>query len=133
MGYEYGAKIKTDVVKGSIKDVEQPQWDLTKWIAGVNALKKRTAVFCEEGTWKVLSSYDHNVLFMEKWTEDEKESVLVCVNKNKYTARHVSSEECPREMEPYSSVMLPFSEAFSKDNKSSSFELDPAGIALFFK
>jgi hypothetical protein len=36
-------------------------------------------------------------------------------------------------MEPYSSVMLPFSEAFSKDNKSSSFELDPAGIALFFK
>lgn len=133
MGYEYGAKIKTDVVKGSIKDVEQPQWDLTKWIAGVNALKKRTAVFCEEGTWKVLSSYDHDVLFMEKWTEDEKESVLVCVNKNKYSARHVSSEECPREMEPYSSVMLPFSEAFSTDKKSSSFELDPAGIALFFK
>jgi hypothetical protein len=36
-------------------------------------------------------------------------------------------------MEAYASVMLPFSEAFGKEKKGPSFELDPAGIALFFK
>jgi len=51
-GYEYGAKIKTDVVKGTLSDVEKPQWDLTTWIRDVNQLKSDTPVLNVEGTWK---------------------------------------------------------------------------------
>lgn len=133
MGYEYGAKIKTDVVKGSVKDVEKPQWDLSPWIARINDLKKRTAVFCQEGAWKVLSSYERDVLFLEKRTDDENESIMVCVNKNKVAAKQVFPEECPSELEGYSSIMLPLPGTFEKNKKERSFELGPADIALFFK
>jgi hypothetical protein len=133
MGYEFGAKIKTDVVKGSIKDVEQPQWNLSGWIASVNSLKKQTPVFCEEGTWKAVSSFDRDILFLEKLSIREHESVMVCVNKNKYNSRRVSSEEYPNELGAYSSIMAPLSDDFKKKPKTSWFEMGPADIVLFFK
>jgi len=135
-GFEYGAKIKMDVVRGSQKDVERPQWDLTKWIAGVDLLKMRTPVFREEGTWKALSSYDGDILFLEKRSLRKADSIVICINKNKLNCRTVSREEFPGDAAS-ASLFRPFSE-ISLDNCGASgisfpFELGPAEIVLFFK
>jgi len=133
MGYEFGAKNRTDVVKGTIKDVEQPQWDITAWIKSVNQLKKQTPSLCEEGTWKVLYSFDRDILFLEKLSVDDKNSIVICINKNKYNNRRVSSEEFPHELGAYSVFMAPLADDFKKHPKTSWFEMGPAGIVLFFK
>jgi starch synthase (maltosyl-transferring) len=136
MGYEYGAKIKMDVVRGSKKDAEQPQWDLTKWIAAINRYKKQTPVLREEGSWTALSSYDRDVLFMEKKSESGAEPLMVCINKNKLNNRTVSREEFPwhflatKFIRPFSESAMDISVA---SEVSVPFELGPAEIVLFFK
>jgi starch synthase (maltosyl-transferring) len=135
MGFEYGAKIKMDVVRGGVGDVERPQWDLTKWIAGVNLLKIRTPVLREEGTWNVLSPYEGDILFLEKRLKKAADSIVLCVNKNKLNCRTVSLEELPPNAGPMG-ILRPFSE-ISLDLSAATrvsvpFELGPAEIVLFF-
>jgi starch synthase (maltosyl-transferring) len=136
MGYEYGAKIRMDVVRGSIKDVEQPQWDLTKWIAGINRLKLQLPVLSEEGSWKALSSYDRDILFLEKSSDEGSDPVMLCINKNKLNSRTVSGEELPGQFGVTKFTRL-FSEtsfdAPEMPEVSVPFELGPAEIVLLFK
>jgi len=136
MGYEYGAKIKMDVVHGAQTDAEHPQWDLTNWIAGVNRLKIRTPVLNEEGTWKALSSYDSDILFLEKRSKQNADPLLLCINKNKLNGRRVSREEFPWAVGS-SKFMRPFSEMCWDISLAPAIsfpcELGPAEIVLFFK
>jgi starch synthase (maltosyl-transferring) len=135
MGYEYGVKKRMDVVNGSLSDVEGPQWDLTKWIAGINDFKSRTPIFQEEGTWKVLSSYDRDILFLEKLSGNGDSSMLVCVNKHKLNSRTVAREEFPGDR-VCTQIIRPFSENSQPLCIASSlffpFDLGPAEIVLFF-
>ncbi len=136
MGYEYGAKIKTDVVRGSVRDAERPQWDLTEWVAGVNSLKMKIPVFREEGTWEARSSYESDILFLEKRLNKAADAVLLCVNKNKLNNRTVSREEFPAG-DAYKKILRPFSEnsleVAAADGISFPLDLGPAEIVLFFK
>jgi starch synthase (maltosyl-transferring) len=136
MGYEYGAKNRMDVVHGSVSDAERPQWDLTEWVGGVNLLKAKTPIFREEGAWEALTSYDGDILFLEKRSQKTADSVLLCVNKNKLNVRTVSSEELPVR-ETYTKYLRPFSE-MSLDSEAASgisfpLDLGPAEIILLFK
>jgi starch synthase (maltosyl-transferring) len=135
MGYEYGAKNRMDVVRGTLKDVEPPQWDLTKWISAVNDFKAATPLLREEGRWNVLSSYDRDILFLEKLSERGAAPMLVCVNKNKLNARTVSREEFPQNR-TYTHMVKPFSEnpktMCVPSTFSFPFDLGPAEITLFF-
>jgi starch synthase (maltosyl-transferring) len=136
MGYEYGAKIKMDVVHGAVIDVEHPQWDLTNWITGVNRLKTKMPVLNEEGTWQALSSYESDILFLEKKSGKNADSLLLCINKNKLNGRRVSREEFPWDVASWK-FMRPFSEMSWDRSKASALsfpcELSPAEIMLFFK
>jgi starch synthase (maltosyl-transferring) len=136
MGYEYGAKIKMDVVHGALIDVEHPQWDLTTWITGVNRLKTKTPILCEEGTWKALSSYESDILFLEKKSGRNADPLVLCINKNKLNSRQVSREEFPGDVASWK-IMRPFSEMSRDLSKAPAIsfpcELGPAEIILFFK
>jgi starch synthase (maltosyl-transferring) len=135
MGYEYGAKIRMDVVRGSVKDVEQPQWNLTKWISGINRLKSQVPVLSEEGSWKPLSPYDRDIIFLEKSSEKGADPVMLCVNKNKLNGRTVSKEEFPGGF-CAGKCMRPLFDAGpdgpAKSEASWPIELGPAEIVLFF-
>ncbi|NLG15761.1 MAG: alpha-amylase, partial [Fibrobacter sp.] len=82
MGYEYGARTRMDVVKGSPDHVDKPQWDLSGWIKQVNDLKMKIPVLGEEGTWRTLSDYSQPFLFLRKDSDTGNKPVWVCINKN---------------------------------------------------
>jgi starch synthase (maltosyl-transferring) len=98
-------------------------------------LKARTPILSEEGNWKILSSYDRDILFLEKSPDGAGAPIMLCVNKNKLNGRTVSREEFPKEFLA-TKFLRPFSEA-DLDGAASSgipfpFELGPAEIVLFF-
>jgi starch synthase (maltosyl-transferring) len=129
-GYEYGAKIKTDVVHGSPTDVELHHWDLTRWIASVNALKKQFAPLGEEGHWRAVTTYDADIIFLEKESDNGKKKMLVLVNKDWYCMRTVKRDEFPGEMRDYSGMIVPFESADTK-RIPDSIVLKPTEIVLF--
>ena len=81
MGFEYGARIKPDVVHGVPADGrERPLWDLGGWIAAVHRLKRRVGVFGEEGRWEALTSYGADLFAMRKESSHGQEPVVLLVN-----------------------------------------------------
>jgi starch synthase (maltosyl-transferring) len=130
MGYEYGAKTRMDVVRGAVSDVDSPQWDLTRWIAGVNTLKLTVPVLREEGTWNVLSPYDRDLLFLEKRSEKGAGSVFLCINKNKKSSRGVSRDEFPQEVGRCAKIIRPFIENAEAAKLPDGFELASAEIVV---
>jgi starch synthase (maltosyl-transferring) len=132
MGYEYGARVRMDVVKGHIGQLEQPQWDLTGWIKKINVLKNSIGVLNEEGTWNVLYPYDRDILFLEKRSDKNNPSIYVCINKNKQNERIVSIDECPNEIRACGKMLTPL----GGDGETAvphSIRFCPADIVLFQK
>ncbi|HAJ80482.1 MAG TPA: alpha-amylase [Fibrobacteres bacterium] len=130
MGYEYGAKVKMDVVHGAVSQLEEPQWDLSDWIKEINMLKNNIPVLFEEGSWNVLFPYDRDILFLEKRSDKGSRSIFLCINKNKQNGRSVSIDECPNEVKSCKKMIAPFTETKQKQMPNP-FRLEPAEIVLF--
>jgi starch synthase (maltosyl-transferring) len=58
MGYEFGFERKLDVVTTRPDDWEKPRFDLTRFVAGVNAMKAALPVLNEEGAERALAPDD---------------------------------------------------------------------------
>jgi starch synthase (maltosyl-transferring) len=134
MGYEYGAKIKMDVVKGTPADLEPPQWDISQWIKKINTFKLEHDVLCEEGSWKVLTEYEKDFIFMEKSSDFEKESILICVNKKLQEEQEILLEDFPQEIHNYKKMISLNSDNLQeKAVPKNSLNLKAAEILLFLK
>ena len=132
-GYEYGAKKRIDVVKGSPKDVEGPQWDLSGWIKEMNLLKLKTPVFCEEGGWTPLSEYEEDIMFMEKSSDRSFPSCLICVNKDMEAKRLLRQEDIPEEMKQYKRLIRPIASPSKEIPVPQRLELAPSEIVIFLQ
>jgi starch synthase (maltosyl-transferring) len=132
-GYEYGAKNRMDVVKGSPKDVEQPQWDLAGWIKEMNDFKSGQPVLCEEGSWKALTGYDDKFMFLEKQSDNEHNPVLVCVNKNIEEELELAAADMPKEIKKYKKMIRPTADALKETAVSHHIVLKPADILVFLQ
>ncbi len=133
MGYEYGAKKRMDVVRGSPQDIEEPQWDLRQWIGNINKLKISIKPLSDEGTWQVLNSYNDSYLFLKKYSDDRREWVYVCVNKNLTEEITVEETMVPDEIKGCREAMSLLNDNPSREPMLSAFILDPADVVLFFK
>jgi starch synthase (maltosyl-transferring) len=132
-GYEYGAKNRMDVVKGSPQDVEQPQWDLAGWIKQMNDFKASQPVLCEEGSWKVLTEYDGRFMFLEKQSDNEQNPMLVCVNKNMEEELELAAADMPEEIKKYKKIIRLTAEEFRGMPVSHHVVLKPADILVFLQ
>jgi starch synthase (maltosyl-transferring) len=132
-GYEFGAKNRIDVVHGSPKDVEQPQWDISKWITGMNGLKLSMPVFCEEGAWNVLSGYDKSFLFCKKTSDKDDLPAFVCVNKSMETGEEVADEDIPAEIKSCSKMIRPLEDPRKEIAISAPLMLKPADMILYLQ
>ena len=132
-GYEFGAITRIDVVKGTPKDVEQPQWDLSAWIREMNDLKLSTTVFSEEGSWTALSEYDLDVMFLEKRSSRDDSSVLLCVNKDMELDLEVDDEDIPEELAAYRRMVRPAASPLKETAAPRRLALKPAEILIFLR
>ncbi len=82
MGFEYGARNRMDVVKGTPEDAkENIAWNLTDWITKINQIKKTHPVLKEEGHWEAISSLEANFVFLRKRSSFGAAPMIVGVNK----------------------------------------------------
>jgi starch synthase (maltosyl-transferring) len=132
-GYECGAKTRIDVVKGTPKDVEQPQWDISGWIKEMNILKLSMSVFCEEGSWKLLTDFANKVVFLEKLSDSDGAGVLVCVNKDLTTQQEVAREDVPGELTLYKKMVRPIASPLRELSVPQHLSLKPADILVFLR
>ena len=130
MGYEYGAKVRMDVVRGTPEDVEKPQWDISGWISEVNKCKKTIPVLQQEGIWRTLSDYNLPYIFLEKKSDDGKDRVFFCINKNLSYSTLVKEWMIPDEIRQCKKLIQINSSPSITEDIPGSFSLDPADIIL---
>ncbi len=130
-GYEYGARKKTDVVKGSPRDLESPQWDLSSWIRGMNSLKTSMPVLSEEGSWTPLNDYDDDYLFLLKKSLRRDRPVLICVNKDFNEPVAIEQGDFPEEFASCKTMIRPLSDPAAELPVPAQLSLEPAEILVF--
>ncbi len=131
MGFEYGAITRIDVVRGTLRDVDPPQWDLTKWIAAMNRFKRAVPVLSEEGRWRPLNDYGCPCLFLEKGSDFGNKPVYLCVNKNATAAVTIDTSMIPNEVRRCTKMHTLMELPIREDAVPDAFLLDPAEIVLF--
>ena len=88
IGFEFGFRKKTDVVKTRPKDWEQTDVDLTSYIAQVNTIKSSYSIFQEEAPTEILPHSNPNVLFLWKASVRTPEEALIILNKDMHQHQH---------------------------------------------
>ncbi len=80
MGFEYGWSRRLDVVNTRVGEPEPKRFDLSDFIAEVNAMKGSVPALNEEGPQRLLSDPDDALLILERRTERGDERAYVLVN-----------------------------------------------------
>ncbi len=80
LGFEYGFRKRFSVVETRPEDWETPLFDLSPWIARVNALKARTRVFNEEGPIAPVRQGDPAARIFRKTSLDGAQTALFLLN-----------------------------------------------------
>jgi starch synthase (maltosyl-transferring) len=83
VGFEYGFRRQLDVVETQPQDWEQPQWDISEFIAAMNRLKNSYRVFNEEGPSERVETGNARVFALAKSSLDGKEKALIVLNKDR--------------------------------------------------
>lgn len=82
LGFEFGFRKKTHVVKTRPEDWETANVDLTEFIKRVNEIKSRYSVFQEESPTQVLHTDNPRILLMWKASRHASEEALIILNKD---------------------------------------------------
>jgi len=130
-GYEHGAVKQVNVVNTRPSDMETTKWDLRQWIGRINALKLETAALCEEGQWRNMGSYDHDLLFLEKRTDNGKPGIGVMINKDWHNKRSVNRDEIPGDFSSYKKMVKVFDEKCKTVGNTGNVDLEQSEIVLF--
>jgi starch synthase (maltosyl-transferring) len=93
MGFEFGFRKRTHVVKTRPKDWENTNTDLTGFIKKVNAIKAGNGIFREESPVEILQSDNPNLLILWKASALTKEEALIVLNKDINNMQHFHAED----------------------------------------
>ena len=91
MGFEYGWSRHLDpvIVRG---EPEPKRFDLSEFIAEVNAMKKAVPALNEEGPQRLLTGPEDPLVVLERQTEGGEERALVLVNTHERQSREIELE-----------------------------------------
>jgi starch synthase (maltosyl-transferring) len=131
MGYETGAISKIDVVNSRPQDLQYGKWDVTEWIKAVNIFKLNNPLLCQEGKWRALWSFDSNILFLLKESEDQKLKMGFLVNKDWYNPISIPINQFPHEIADFKYRVKPFDDPLKRRKNDGDLELGPSEICLF--
>jgi starch synthase (maltosyl-transferring) len=92
MGFEHGWSRRLDVVSSRDDDPEPKRFDLSAFIAEVNAMKKAVPALNEEGPQRLLTSQDDPLIGLERKTRRGDERAFVFVNTQEQEIREIALE-----------------------------------------
>src|SRR5215469_15617136 len=92
MGFEYGWSRPLDVVSTRRDDPEPKRFDLSQFIARVNAMKKAIPALNEEGPQRWLTNPGDPLLVLERQTKAGEERALILVNRHERDSRAAALE-----------------------------------------
>ena len=90
MGFEYGWSRALDPVSSREEEPEPKRFDLSGFIAEVNALKKAIPALNEEGPQRLLSRGDDPLLVLDRQTQSGEEHALILVNRDEHEPREAA-------------------------------------------
>ena len=90
MGFEYGWSRALDPVTNREVEPEPKRFDLSEFVAGVNAMKKAIPALNEEGPQRLLTSPGDPLLVLERQTERGEERALILVNRHEREPREAA-------------------------------------------
>ena len=93
MGFEFGFRKRTHVVKTRPKDWEKTNTDITDFIRKVNKIKAENSIFQEESPLEILSTDNPNLLILWKASAVTKEEALIILNKDINNVQHFHTED----------------------------------------
>ncbi len=90
VGFEFGFKNKTDVVRTGPNDWEDVNYDLTGFIREINNTRKKYKIFNEESPITIIDNDNWvNIIVMRKTSCDGKEKALIVLNKDFHNGQRV--------------------------------------------
>ena len=89
MGFEYGWGRRFAVVMGRDQTPEPRRFDLSPFIAEINAMKRAVPALNEEGPQQLLASDADGLVVLERRTEKDGERALILVNRDRRHPRQV--------------------------------------------
>jgi len=92
MGFEYGLRKSLHVIHTTPADWQLNGLDLSPFVAKVNAIKRRYAVFREESPTNILPGNNPNVLLLWKASTKERDEALLILNKDPWNHQDFSTE-----------------------------------------
>jgi starch synthase (maltosyl-transferring) len=92
MGFEYGWSRSLDVVGRRDDGPEPKRFDLSAFIAEVNAMKKAIPALNEEGLQRLLTNQDDPLVVLERQTEGGEERAFIFVNTHEHVSREIVLE-----------------------------------------
>jgi starch synthase (maltosyl-transferring) len=93
MGFEYGFRKRLDVVSTTPHDWEQPNTDITAFIAQVNSIKRQVPLFAGEGRIDHLHQDNAAVLVLRKHAIDGPGRALLVLNKDPWTRQRFYTDD----------------------------------------
>lgn len=131
-GYESGNWIKADVVNGCSSHLNDfNKFNISKWIKFVNDLKLNNKVLKEEGHWTQLYGYDQPIIFLKKSSNDKKENMYVCINKQTEYDYIVKDYMIPEETKKCCKIQICMIDMVSSEFRGHEFRMQPSDIVLF--
>ncbi|MFP4416380.1 MAG: alpha-amylase family glycosyl hydrolase [Chitinispirillaceae bacterium] len=132
MGYEYGARNRMDVVKGTPEDAKETiAWNLTDWISQINAIKKSTPVLKEEGHWETIGTLEQNPVFLRKSSDNGAASVIIGINKQD-NPWELHSNDVPDEVKG-KKMIRPFHDPQTVETMTGPIALTDREIVVWFE
>jgi hypothetical protein len=98
----------------------------------MNRFKLQIPVLAEEGSWRVLSGFERQFLFLEKASDRGNRSVFLCINKNNEGSTVVDSDEIPQQVRNCAKTVQLMGEPMVEENGvPAAFLLEASEIVLF--
>jgi starch synthase (maltosyl-transferring) len=127
-GYEFGSTIKADVVRGSQSDITK-KFDIINWIKMMNLVKEEYKVLSQEGHWQVISDYDSPYLFLKKFSDDWKDVIYVCINKQTEYDYTIRNYMIPEEVKRCKNMIQLID--MNRSSMQHEFRMQPADVVIF--
>ncbi len=92
MGFEYGWARRLAVVIGEVTAPEPRRFDLSGFIAEVNAAKRAIPALNEEGPQRLLQTGNPELVILDRQTESGGDRALIAVNRDRRRAHDIASD-----------------------------------------
>ena len=128
-GYEQMNNKNLHVCNSHPNDFGCNTYSIEKFIRRANDLKK--SHFYEEGHINNLTSFDSDVLFLEKYNNDYSKRAVLLVNKDWHNTKLIRKSDLPKQAQEQSMVIFPFSGVGNTLDNCESIFMQPTEIVVF--